>query len=386
MSLFDTELDRRGSNSFKWDGNERQFGRSDLLPFWVADMDFATPAPILRSIEERVRHPVLGYEVRPAEYADTVLDWIARRHGWNVPRDWLVFCPPSSIVAIYGLIMTRTKPGDGIIVPTPTYGPLIGLVEKNGRRLIRSPLRQTATRFELDVEGMAKLVEHDGMMVLLCSPHNPTGRVFDSKELAALCDLANERQLTVVSDEVHADLIRPGRRHLPFGSLGVQRSATVFSPNKSFNTAGLPQSSLVIPDASLRKSMQTFLNTLQINHDHTFGGPAMISAYRECEGWLDDALRYIDGNHARVAQFFSEQLPSVRVWPAEGTYLAWLDYRALGIDEAEAQSRLVEKGGVGLYPGSLFGDEGVGFLRMNVACPRSVLERGLQQIRKALLD
>lgn len=386
MNQFDAEVERRGSNSFKWDGNERQFGRTDLLPFWVADMDFATPAPILQSIKDRVQHPVLGYEVRPAEYVDTVMGWIARRHGWSVPRDWLMFCPPSSIVAIYGLIMTQTKPGDGIIVPTPTYGPLLELVEKNGRRLIRCPLRETATRFELDVEGMAALVERDGMMVLLCSPHNPTGRVFDDTELSALSELANERQMIVVSDEVHADLIRPGRRHTPFGSLGVPRSATVFSPNKSFNTAGLPQSSLVIPDAAMRQSMQAFLDMLQINHDHTFGGPAMISAYRECEGWLDDVVRYIDVNHARVAQFFSEQLPSVRVWPAEGTYLAWLDYRALGMDEGTVQRRLVDKGGVGLYPGSLFGEEGLGFLRMNVACPRSVLERGLQQIRRALLD
>lgn len=384
LSQFDKVLQRRGSNSFKWDGNERVFGRSDLLPFWVADMDFAVPPPIRRAIATRLEHRVFGYEERSVEYVAAVRDWLQRRHGWDVPREWLTFCPPSSIVAIYGLIMTLTKPGDGIIVPTPTYGPLIGLVEQTGRRLLRNPLRESAVRFELDVAGMRELVDDNVAMIILCSPHNPTGRVFGEPELGALRELAEERGLIVVSDEVHADLVRPGQRHRPFGSLGLRRSATVFSPNKSFNTAGLPQTSLVIPDPDMRLALQSFLDTVQVGHDHSFGSVAMISAYNECEAWLDEVIGYIDANHTRVQQFMSGELPGVRVWPAEATYLAWLDYRALGMNEADAQRRLVNEGGVGLYSGSLFGHEGTGFLRMNVACPRTTLERGLDGIKRAL--
>jgi cysteine-S-conjugate beta-lyase len=384
MSQFDVAVDRRGSGSYKWDGNLRLFGRADLLPFWVADMDFATPAPILRALEQRMRHPVLGYEERQPEYAETVIDWLARRHDWTVPAEWLKFCPPSSIVAMYGLISTLTERGDGIIVPTPTYGPLIDLVRKNHRRLVRNPLLETGERFELDIDGLADLIDDRTKMILLCSPHNPTGRVFTEAELGEVARLAAENDLIVVSDEVHADLCRPGQRHRPFGSFGYRRSATVISPNKSFNTAGLPQASLIIPDAAMRDALQRFLNVTQLNHDSTFGGVAMQSAYRECEDWLDEVVRYIDANHRRVLEFVTAGIPGLRVWPAEATYLAWLDYRQLGMDEAEVQRRLVYTGGVGLYSGSLFGDEGTGFLRMNVACPRPTLDQGLAGLQKAL--
>ncbi len=381
---FDRVIERRGSGSFKWDATGRLFGRDDLLPFWVADMDFATPGPILRAVRQRLEHPVFGYEERPPAYAAAVVDWLHRRHGWDVPRDWLVFCPPSSIVAIYGLIQVLTEPGNGIVVPTPTYGPLIDLVEQTGRRLLRNPLVDDDARLSLDVEGMASLVDDDTRLVLLCSPHNPTGRVFSAGELRALADLAGERGLIVVSDEVHADLVRPGGRHLPFGSLGQSRGVTVISPNKAFNTAGLPQATLVIPDADIRDGFRRFLDTTQLNHDSTFGGVAMIAAYNECEDWLEAVVAYIDGNHRLVETFVEEQLPGVSVHPAEATYLAWLDCRALGLAEAEVMRRLVEEGGVALYAGSGFGREGTGFLRMNVACARRTLEHGLAGIRRAL--
>lgn len=384
MSQFDTVIERRGSGSFKWDGNGRLFGRGDLLPFWVADMDFATPAPILEAVRKRLEHPVLGYEERSPAYVECVRRWLARRHGWDVPAEWLKFCPPSSIVAMYGLIVTLTEPGDGILVPTPTYGPLIDLVEDNGRRILRSPLVERGDRFELDVNGLAELVDDDTRMLLFCSPHNPTGRVFSEDELRAVAELAARHDLVVVSDEVHADLVRPGRRHIPFGTLGYARSATVLSPNKTFNTAGLPQASLVIPDPELRAALQRFLDTAQVNHDNSFGGVAMMAAYDECEDWLDELLAYLDENHSRLKAFVDAELPDLRIWPAEATYLAWLDYRATGLTEPEIQERLVHEGGIGLYSGSIFGGEGQGFLRMNVACPRQTLTEGLTRLRRAL--
>lgn len=381
---FDQVVPRRCSDSYKWDANKRLFGKADLLPFWVADMDFATAPPILEAIAERLRHPVLGYEERPAEYAACLLDWLQRRHDWAVPKEWLKFCPPSSIVAMHGLITTSTSPGCSIIVPTPTYGPLIDLVEKTGRRLIRCPLRETDERFVLDTAALEAAVAADTEMIVLCSPHNPTGRVFGEDELTELCRIGAEHDLILLSDEVHADLVRPGFRHRPLGSLGYHKSVTVLSPNKAFNTAGLPQCSLVIPDAKLRDALQGYLELLAVTHDSTLGGVAMMAAYRHGEEWLDAVLRYIDANHDFVARYVNAEIPGLRVWPAEATYLAWLDYRATGLGETEMQNRLVHQGNVALYSGTLFGDEGRGFLRMNIACPLQTLERGLAGVGKAL--
>ncbi|MGB5246772.1 MAG: PatB family C-S lyase [Woeseia sp.] len=386
MSQFDFDelIERRGSGSYKWDGNQREFGNAALLPFWVADMDFAVAPAIREAIAQRLQHPVLGYEERPAAYAEAQIEWLQRRHQWQVPPTWLKFCPPSSMVAMHGLISTATSPGCSVIVPTPTYGPLIDLVEQTGRRLIRVPLRESKQRFELDAEGIAQRVEADTEMILFCNPHNPTGRVFEEAELNALCRIAERHDLILLSDEVHADLVRPGFRHRPLGSLGYEKSVTVLSPNKAFNTAGLPQCTLVIPDPALRDQLQHYLDLLAVNHDSSFGGVAMIAAYRQGDAWLDAVMRYIDDNHRFVAEFIAAEVPGLRVWPAEATYLAWLDFRQSGLTEREIQDRLISMGGVALYRGSLFGEEGRGFLRMNIACPRQTLERGLAGIRRSL--
>lgn len=380
----DRVIDRRGSDSYKWDGNELLFGRRELLPFWVADMDFATPAPILDAIAERTRHPVLGYQLRSDEYYAAVRDWLADRHGWDVPREWLVFCPPSSIVGMYGLIVTLTEPGSSIALQTPTYGPLFGLVEQNGRRQVLAPLIEADGRFGLDTDDLRSRLEPDTRMFILCSPHNPTGRVFSNGELQSLAALAEEKDLIVVSDEVHCDLVLPGHRHTPFGTLGGERSVTVISPNKTFNTAGIPQATLIVPDAGIRRKFKTFLDTTQLNHDSTFGDVGMVAAYRNCGGWLDDVIAYVAGNHELVAGFLEEHVPGVRKVKAEATYLAWLDFRGTGLTEAEIVTRLVERGGVGLYPGTDFGAAGEGFFRMNIGCPRETLRRGLDGIRKAM--
>ncbi len=385
MDDFGVQIERRGTDSFKWDDNERVFGRADLMPFWVADMDFATPAPILDAIRERVRHPVLGYGIRSEEYYGAVLGWLESRHGWSPPREWLMFCPPSSIVAIYGLIVTLTAPADGIIVPTPNYGPLLSLVTDTERRLLSSPLREENGRFVLDTEDLASKARH-ARMVIISSPQNPTGRVFTRDELEALARIADEHDLLVVSDEVHSDLVLPGHRHIPYGTIGGARSVTVMSPNKTFNTAGIPQSTLIVPDPSIRATFEAFLNTTQLNHDSTFGAVGMVAGYRDCGDWLDRLIPYLDGNHRLVAEYLDAYVPGVRKVPAEATYLAWLDCRGLRLPEAEIMRRLVEQGRVGLYGGSEFGPDGDGFFRMNIACSRDFLKRGLDGIRRALAD
>ena len=381
---FDLEIERRGTDSFKWDANERLFGKRDLLPFWVADMDFATPAPVLDAIQGRCRHPIFGYGIRSEAYFQSIQAWLRDRHQWEVPREWMMFCPPSSIVGINGLISILTRPGQSIVAPVPTYGPLLGLIEKNGRRLIRNPLREENGRFTLDTDDLATKLEADTNTVIFCSPHNPTGRVFSRDELEALADLAKERNLLVVSDEVHCDLVLPGHRHIPYGSIGGERSVTVISPNKTFNTAGIPQATLIIPDPELRSSYQDYLDLTQLNHDSTFGAEGMIAGYRHCADWLGALIEYIAANHQFAADFLAGNVPKVSKIKAEATYLAWLDFRQTGLSQDEIMDRLVNIGGVALYGGTEFGLQGEAFFRMNLGCPRSRLEQGLQGIRKAM--
>jgi cystathionine beta-lyase len=380
---FDQRIDRRNSGAYKWDDNEKLFGRADLLPFWVADMDIATPQPILDAIRERTNHPVIGYETRSDEYFSAVQDWLRLRHQWDVPREWLMFCPPSSIVGIQGVVECLSAYGDSIVAPTPTYGPLIDVVEQNGRKLIRNPLRENDGRFELNVDDLESRLDSQTRLVMLCSPNNPVGRVFSEDELSALADVAERNDLVVISDEVHCDLVLSGYQHIPYGKIGGERSVTVISPNKTFNSAGIPQATLVIPDEGIRQKFQRFLNRLQLNHDSTFGALGMIAAYRHCGPWLDELISYLDENHHMVANFL-ENVPGVKKVPAEATYLAWFDFREAGLDQDEIMDRLVNIGGVGLYSGLDFGEEGVGFMRMNLACPRSLLLQGLEGIAKAV--
>jgi cystathionine beta-lyase len=381
---FDQQIERRGTDSFKWDANDRLFGKRDLLPFWVADMDFATPDPVLNAIRARCEHPVFGYSIRSDEYFQSIQDWLRERHQWEVPREWMMFCPPSSIVGIYGVVSILTQPGQSIAAPVPTYGPLLGLIQKNHRRLIRNPLREENGRFTLDIDDLAAKLETDTNMLIFCSPHNPTGRVFTRSELESLASLAQERNLLVVSDEVHSDLVLPGHQHIPYGTIGGEQSVTVISPNKTFNTAGIPQATLIIPDPELRLRYQDYLDMTQLNHDSTFGAEAMIAGYRDCADWLAELIDYIAANHQFVADFLEEHVPKVRKIKAEATYLGWLDFRQTGLSQDEIMDRLVNIGSVGLYGGTEFGLEGEAFFRMNLGCPRSRLEQGLLGIQKAL--
>lgn len=380
----DRITDRRQTDSFKWDDNEALFGRRDLLPFWVADMDFETPAAILDAIRKRVEHPVLGYERRSGEYYAAVENWLATRHGWDVPREWLMFCPPSSIIAMYGLVNLLTQPGDSVALQTPNYGPLFDIVAQNGRRQILSPLQENDGSFVFDIADLETRLEADTRMFILCSPHNPTGRVFSAEELEPLAALAEERDLIVVSDEVHCDLVMPGHRHIPYGTIGGERSVTVISPNKTFNTAGIPQATLIIPSEAIRQKFSEFLAVTQLNHDATFGAVGMCAGYRHCGEWLDAVIGYVAENHRMAAAFLQAEVAGVTKTPAEATYLAWLDFRGTGLAESEIMDRLVNKGGVGLYAGTEFGAAGEGFFRMNLACPRETLINGLEGIKKAL--
>ena len=287
--------------------------------------------------------------------------------------------------AAYAVFTAAVDEGDEVILLEPYYPQHINKIELAGGKIVMAPLDKS-NGFTIDRDTIESRITDKTLMIAMVNPANPTGRVFSRDELEALADLAKERNLLVVSDEVHCDLVLPGHHHIPYGSIGGERSVTVISPNKTFNTAGIPQATLIIPDAELRSSYQGYLDLTQLNHDSTFGAVGMIAGYRHCADWLGALIEYITVNHQFAADFLGGKVPKVRKIKAEATYLAWLDFRQTGLSQDEIMDRLVNIGGVGLYGGTEFGLQGEAFFRMNLGCPRSRLEQGLQGIQKAMAE
>jgi cystathionine beta-lyase len=379
---FDQVIKRSETDSYKWDGTGEEFGRQQVLPLWVADMDFACPDPVLEAIGRRCAHPVLGYTIRSETYYQAILDWLRQRHDWTVSREHLAFNPPGAIHAISSLVQLLSAPGDEIIVQTPSYKPLLDVIEKNGRRAILNPLLLQTGDYSMDFEQLASCLSPHTRLLILCSPHNPTGRVWRREELMQLAQFCADNKLLVISDEVHADLVYPGQRHIPYGSLPApfaERSITVISPSKTFNTGGLAQCSLIIPDAAIRADFKAGLDVAQLNMDNTLAAAAMIAGYQHCGPWVDELMHYVRDNFICMQQCFQRAAPGVDCIEPQGTYLAWLDFRGTGFSHATLQQKLIEAG-VGLYDGTEFGPGNEGFFRINLACPRSTLQRALELI------
>ncbi len=386
---FDRIVERRGTGSFKWDTNQERFGRDDLIPFWVADMDFASPQPVTEAMKRRLEHPVYGYSARDDDYFSAVTGWLSSRHNWQVKREWLAFSPPGVIQAIHILINILTRPGDSVVVQTPAYSPLLNVVTGNGRVLVKNSLKESGGRYMIDFDDLEEKIDSavSPSLLLFCSPHNPSGRVWDREELVRLSAICSKRDIFVISDEIHADFVFPGKSHLPYGSLSdeaLQKSITCISASKTFNISGLQLATLVIADAEIRERYEKAVDVAQLNLDNIFGEVALKAAYTECEEWLDHLLVYLKGNLDMLTAFISEHLPAVKVNRPEGTYLVWLDFRALGLSSAEINRLLVERAGVALYEGREFGEDRDGFFRMNIACPRPLLKEGLTRIGEAL--
>jgi cystathionine beta-lyase len=384
---FDTPIDRAGTHSVKYDLREAKFGRADVLPLWVADMDFAAPPCVQAALAARVAHPVYGYTVAPQAAFEAIADWQRRRHGWDIERDWITLTPglvPSLALAVQAF----TQPGEAVVVPTPVYNPLFEAVQRNGRDLIRSPLAWDGARHAMDLEALAARITPDTRLLLLCSPHNPGGRVWTRDELEALGALCERHDLLVVSDEIHADLVYPGAKYIPLASVSPElaaRTVTFNSPGKTFNVAGLNTSYAIISDAHLRARYRQALHALHVEGVNLFGLTAMQAAYREGEPWLEALLAYLRGNIELACGYIAANLPRAQCAAPESTFLLWLDCRALGLSDAALRARLVDAG-LGLSPGTQFGLEGGGFMRMNIALSRSRLREALNRLAKALSD
>ncbi|HCI13091.1 MAG: aminotransferase [Gallionellales bacterium GWA2_60_142] len=381
---FDRVIRRDGTSSLKYDARREVFGREDVVPLWVADMDFAVPEAVQRALTQRAAHPVFGYTIYPESLYESLMLWLDTCHGWRIERASILFCP-GVVPSLHACIMALTQPGDGVIVQPPVYAPFLAAPQTCGRRLLTNPLKLEGGRYRFDLDDLERCAEEGGRLLILCSPHNPVGRVWLRKELQALLAVCERHGIAVVSDEIHADLIYPGYQHLPLATLNDKvKIVTAAAPSKTFNIPGLGLSALVVPEASDRKAITQAFETLHVSASNPFSIAAFEAAYREGAPWLDALLDYLAVTRDMVREFLQQQLPQIRMIEPEGTYLLWLDCRALGLNDKQLKYFFVQKAGVGLSPGAMFGTEGSGHMRMNIGAPRNVIKQALENIAAAL--
>ncbi len=380
---FDHDINRAGTSSVKYDGRENMFGHPDVIPAWVADMDFAAPPEVTQALIERAQHPVYGYTLFPDSLYDAIIGWMKYRHNWVIQRDWIVMCP-GVVPSLNAAVMAFTKPGDAVIIQPPVYFPFFSAVTQTGRKLIQNPLHSNNGRYTIDFDHLEQCAEEAHLM-LLCSPHNPVGRVWQPSELEHLLQIAEQHDLIILSDEIHADLILPGNKHTVLSTLAESNAKilTAMAPSKTFNIPGLNLSTLIIPDKEIRTTINTVFNAMHVSASNPFSIVAFEAAYRHGADWLEALLTYLKGTRDLVETFLLEHLPEIKLTPTEGTYLLWLDCRTLNMNDAQLKHFMIHQAGVGLSPGILFGKEGSGFMRLNIGAPRQTILKILQQIKDA---
>ena len=382
---FDRLIDRRGSGAIKVDALDEFYGRHDLLALWIADMDFAVSPCIKDALVERMNHPIYGYATVPASYWDSIISWLDHRHGWKVSREEISYIP-GVVKAIGYAINHFTSPGDAILIQPPVYHPFQRLIEGNKRRTVRNPLvlDEESLTYRMDFDDLeAKFRDERPKMMILCNPHNPAGLQWDAESLRRVASLARKYGVVVVSDEIHGDLMLHGERHIPFASVSDDAAAvavTFGAPSKTFNIAGLVSSWCVVKNPALRKP---FFEWLEVNE---FSSPTFVAtlgtevAYRHGEDWLDEALAYIEGSFDMVERILAERLPAIKMIKSNASFLAWLDCRGLGLTNQELINLFVDRAHLALNDGAMFGDEGEGFMRLNLGSPRSVIREALDTL------
>ena len=379
---FDEIIDRRKSNSYKWDTPTDE----ETLPMWVADMDFKTAPCIIESLRRRVEHGVFGYTKVPADYYKAIVDWFMRRHDWAINPEHIIYT--SGVVpALSAIIKGLTRPGDKVIVQTPAYNCFFSSIRNNGCLLAANELTYHSDgRYTIDFENLEQL-SHDASLMILCNPHNPSGRVWTRDELERVARICLEHDVFVISDEIHCELTYAGHDYTPYGTLGgefLRRAAVCVSPSKAFNIAGLQIANIVAADEGVRARIDRAINDNEVCDVNPFGVAATIAAYNQGEEWLDSLRGYLWDNYCFARRFFADNMPRCGVTPLEGTYLLWVDMSACGVPTEELCRRLEEDYKVKVSPGPDYGPGGEGFIRINLACPRARLEEGLWRIAKAL--
>lgn len=382
FELFDRGVDRRNTGCVKWDGLEKIFGRADAMPLWVADMDFASPREVTDEIVERARHGVFGYPADGPQDAQAVCDWMRTRHGLSIAPE-NVLASPGVVDSLSFALNAFTEEGDLVAIQPPVYGPFERSVKNTGRRLYKNCLRQTENGWEMDLDNLEAGLKQGVKLLLLCSPHNPIGRIWTRGELEAVSALCKRYGARIVSDEIHADFELPGHRHTPM--LSVDPDAVSFvSATKTFNLAGLRNSSMLFGNAADKEKMQAFLTRMGLGEINLFGKLAQTAAYRYGAPWLDALLEYLDGTRQAVEALASEKMPRVKVTRLEGTYLMWLDMREYGLEQEALEKKMVQEASAAFSGGMSFCEEGRGFLRMNIATPRANVLGALTRVADVL--
>lgn len=382
MFDFDVPVNRSNTDCMKYDGRLAKFGRADVLPLWVADMDFAAPGVVLDAIAERLRHPVLGYSLVPDSLNTAVQEWFARRHRWHIDPARLMLTP-GVIPALFAAVQALTQADDAVMVLSPVYPPFFSAVTTSGRRLLDCPLHECDGVYTLDYELLERQAAQ-ARMLLLCSPHNPVGRVWRRDELDWLVDLAVRHGLVLVSDDIHCDLLYPGQLHLPLAILAPPelRLVTAISPSKTFNIPGLNLAALVASHPTDKKALEQVFGRLHVSPFNPLAMAAFTAAYAQGELWLDALMQYLAGNRAMVLDGLRQT--AVGCQPPEATALMWLDCRALGLDNNGLKRFFVQQAGLGLNDGASFGVAGKGFMRLNIGTQRATLQQAMTQLRSAL--
>jgi len=383
---FDEAVSREGTNCVKYDLRKETFGSDELIPMWVADMDFRTPDFIISALRKRLEHEILGYSFRPSEYYASISSWLLKRHNWEVPHEWISFCP-GIVPALNLCTLAFTRPGESIIVQPPVYFPFFSAVENHGRNLIYNQLKEAGDRWEMDFESLVKSLTPATKMIIISNPHNPVGRAWSSDELVQLADICLKYNILLLSDEIHSDLILPGYHHTPVAELSdkiAEITVTCIAPSKTFNLAGLSTSSVIISNPVLRKYFNSKTDHLHIGNGNIFGTVASIAAYSEGSEWISELMVYINQNADYVIDYCRKMIPEIRPVRPEATYMIWLDCRKLGMTGKELQEFFVGKARVGLNEGSCFGPGGEGFMRMNIGTTNSNVRKAMEQIEKAV--
>lgn len=386
MNKFDVVINRKNTSSLKWDATKARFGKEDLLPMWVADMDFKAPEQVLQALHKRIEHGVFGYSLAPDSTYEAICNWLKRRFQWEIQKEWIAFS--SGVVpAISTIIHAFTEPGDEIIVQSPVYYPFFSQVEQNKRVLLNNQLIEDNGVYKMDVDQLEQMITEKTKMIILSHPHNPVGRVWTKEELTRLGDICVKHNILIISDEIHCDLTYKGVVHTPLASISEQfakQTITCMAPSKTFNLAGLQASYLIIPNKEHKAKFQRAMAQQGLSEPNILGIIAMETAYNECEEWLEQFLDYMEENARIVEQFLETELPQLKIIKPEAMYLLWIDCRKLNLDKKELEKRIIEKGNLALNQGYIFGGGGEGFIRLNIACPKATLIEGLNRLKAAL--
>ena len=381
FSLFDRGVDRKNTGCVKWDALRETYGREDITPLWVADMDFPSPEEVTDALVARAQEGVFGYPMEAPALKEAVCDWMRKRHGLTIAPE-RVLSSAGVVDSLALAVNAFTQPGDLVAIQPPVYGPFGKCVENAGRRVYHNALRQTETGWQMDLDNLEAGLRQGVKLLLLCSPHNPVGRVWTKEELRQVSALCAQYGAKIVTDEIHADFEMPGYRHTPMLTIDPNAVALV-SSTKTFNLAGLRNSSILFGNARDQEKMERFMRGVGIGEINVFGMIAQTTAYRCGEAWLDALLQYLDGTRTLVEKTIAERMPRARVSRLEGTYLMWLDLRAYGLTQAEIRQKLVFEAAAALNDGTAFGAEGEGFARMNIAAPRASVLAALERIADA---